>query len=194
MSKLQNWILLGASAVFLAACAGSAPREPAPVEDRNPELIENERVGTATVEGEDATTAAEAQGARGYGELSADDLNELDDPANPMSDRIVYFGFDSSTISADDRAALRAHGEFLAAHPELSLLLEGHTDERGSREYNLALGEQRAKSVERILRLHGAAAEQLEVVSYGEEKPAELGQTEDAWAKNRRVELIYSQR
>lgn len=192
MQDIKHWIIAGLLAVVLAGCASTGQQQgEVPVEDRNgaagaqSEGLEGDELG----EGE--AMGAEARGAGAYDELEGD---ELSDPASPLATRIIYFPFDSSEISAEDQAVLEAHGAFLAAHPERRLVLEGHTDERGSREYNLALGENRAKSVERVLQLNGAAAEQLEVVSYGEEKPAELGQNEAAWAKNRRVELIYSQR
>lgn len=118
---------------------------------------------------------------------------ELDNPASPLSNRVIRFDFDSNVIKPEYLPILQAHGEYLATHPEYKVSIEGHTDERGSREYNLALGERRAKAVQRILLLNGAAAEQLGTVSYGEEKPVDPGHNEAAWAKNRRAVLVYYQ-
>ncbi len=119
------------------------------------------------------------------------DLEYLDDPASPLSQRIVYFDFDSDAIQPRWQAVVAAHGKLLAKYPDLHLRLEGHTDERGSREYNLGLGERRARAVSERMRLEGAQYEQMSIVSFGEEKPADPGHDETAWAKNRRVEIVY---
>jgi peptidoglycan-associated lipoprotein len=132
---------------------------------------------------------ARAAGAEGIGQVSGEDL--LEDASGPLAERVIYFEFDSSTVSSEYTDVLRAHGEFLATHPEYQVIVEGHTDERGSREYNLALGERRAQAVAQILKLNGAAADQVQVTSYGEEQPAASGHNEQAWAQNRRAELVY---
>lgn len=119
------------------------------------------------------------------------DLEYLDDPQSPLSQRIVYFDFDSDAIRPEWADVVAAHGRLLAKYPDLRVRLEGHTDERGSREYNLGLGERRARSVAERMRLEGAQPSQLTVVSFGEEKPADPGHDEAAWAKNRRVEIVY---
>ncbi|HEX7081284.1 MAG TPA: peptidoglycan-associated lipoprotein Pal [Gammaproteobacteria bacterium] len=106
---------------------------------------------------------------------------------------IVYFEFDQSDVPAQFNDMLAAHGQYLASHPDARLRLEGHADERGSREYNIGLGERRAQAVRRILMLQGASAEQLSTVSYGEERPVALGSDEEAYRLNRRVELVYRQ-
>lgn len=116
-------------------------------------------------------------------------------PANYTSDtatRIIYFAFDRSEIPAEAYPSLRAHAKHLAAMPSARLRLEGHADERGTPEYNVALAERRSKSVQQFLVLNGAKSSQLEVISYGEEKPAALGSDELSWAKNRRAELVYT--
>ena len=115
----------------------------------------------------------------------------FDDPGNPLSTRVIYFDFDRSELRAEDQRVLTAHANFLARNPRAAIILEGHTDERGSREYNLALGERRSQSVRQVLQLNGATTGQLEVVSYGEERPAATGHEESAWRLNRRVELVY---
>jgi peptidoglycan-associated lipoprotein len=108
-----------------------------------------------------------------------------------MQDLIVYFDFDRSEIRPEFNEMLAAHGAYLAANPNARLRLEGHADETGSREYNIGLGERRAQAVRQILLLQGAAAAQLETVSYGEERPAVIGSDEEAYRLNRRVELVY---
>lgn len=102
-----------------------------------------------------------------------------------------YFDFDTAEIKAESRDVLAAHARYLANNPNVDVRLEGHTDERGTKEYNLALGERRANAVQRFLVVNGADRGQIETVSYGEEKPAAMGSNESAWAQNRRVELIF---
>jgi peptidoglycan-associated lipoprotein len=104
---------------------------------------------------------------------------------------VVYFDYDQADIKPEFNALLEAHGRNLAANPNMQVRLEGHTDERGSREYNIGLGERRAQAVRRVLTLQGAAATQLTPVSYGEERPAQTGSDEESWRLNRRVELVY---
>lgn len=115
----------------------------------------------------------------------------LDDPASPLYQRVIYFDFDSSTISPRDKEALAAHAGYLVQHSEVVLTLEGHADERGSREYNIALGERRALAVRRVLEFNGVQRRQLSTVSYGEEKPVAFGHDDSAWRLNRRVEMVY---
>ncbi len=111
--------------------------------------------------------------------------------ADLLKQLVVYFDFDTSDIRSDFNAMLAAHGQYLAANPNAQVRLEGHADERGSREYNIGLGERRAQAVRRILLLQGASADQLSTVSYGEERPAAFGSDEEAYRLNRRVELVY---
>lgn len=110
--------------------------------------------------------------------------------AAPSADRLVHFAFDSATIDDAARAVIEANAKYLKSNPRLKVTLEGHTDERGTREYNLALGERRAKSVERVLKVLGIAADRISTVSYGEEKPIASGSNESAWGQNRRVQFV----
>jgi len=105
--------------------------------------------------------------------------------------RTVYFDYDQADIKPEFNALLQAHGQQLAQNSAMTLRLEGHADERGSREYNIGLGERRAQAVRRVLMLQGAQASQLTTVSYGEERPAATGSDEESWRLNRRVELVY---
>jgi peptidoglycan-associated lipoprotein len=108
-----------------------------------------------------------------------------------LAKRIIYFDFDSSEIKGEGNDVAAAHAKYLATHTGTRVRLEGNTDDRGSREYNIGLGERRAQSVRRALLLQGAAEPQLATVSYGAERPAVQGNDEAAWAKNRRVEIVY---
>jgi peptidoglycan-associated lipoprotein len=105
--------------------------------------------------------------------------------------RRAYFAFDSNTIDAENRAIIEANAAYLSANPQVKVTLEGHCDERGTREYNLALGERRAQAVERMMRVLGIAGNRISTVSYGEEKPIAMGHDESAWRQNRRVEIVY---
>ena len=115
----------------------------------------------------------------------------LDDPDNLLYTKTVYFGFDSSEVDPKYHDLVAAHAEHLASDPSLTIRIVGHTDERGSREYNIGLGERRADAVRRLLEAGGVAPGQLLAVSYGEERPGASGQHEDAWALSRRVEIVY---
>lgn len=128
---------------------------------------------------------------RGLQGISPGDRSMFEDPNNPLSTRIIYFDFDSSAIPSRFADAIQAHARYLAKHPNVNLRLEGNTDERGTREYNIALGERRAQSVKQALVLDGANAGQISTISYGEERPAVPGHTKAAYAKDRRVVFIY---
>ena len=110
------------------------------------------------------------------------------------TDTVFYFDYDRASINPDDLDTLSSHGQYIAASPNAKVRLEGHTDERGTREYNIALGENRAKSVERILMLQGVRPDQIAVISMGEEQPAEDGHDEVSWSLNRRVQIVYEAR
>jgi peptidoglycan-associated lipoprotein len=116
---------------------------------------------------------------------------EFSDPANPLSKKVIYFMYDSSQVKQEFVSVIAAHSQYLMNHPSQHVVLEGHADERGSREYNIALGEQRAKAVLRMMKMQGVYENQLEVVSYGEEKPDADGMDGSAWQLNRRVEVLY---
>ncbi len=168
--------------LMLAACGGPSGTS------RNDDLF-------GEYGGGDTGTATTGTGAdEGIGEGSPFDTDSDTVQAGPAASaesRLLYFDFDSSEIRDEYRELLAAHARYLAANPSARLRLEGHADERGSREYNIGLGERRAQAVRNVLLLQGASAEQLSTVSYGEERPAVLGSDEEAWSLNRRVELVY---
>jgi len=117
--------------------------------------------------------------------------NAINDPENVLSIKTIYFAFDSSELSEDDVEVIKHHGKYLALNSDATLRLEGHTDERGTREYNIALADRRAQSIKKLMLFQGASSSQITIISYGEEKPAALGHDEDAWKLNRRAELVY---
>ena len=118
-------------------------------------------------------------------------VDPLADPNSILAERTIYFDFDSSRVAQRYLPLLDAHALYLAEYPNARVVVEGHADERGSREYNIGLGERRALNVRRRLLFQGASGNQLEVISLGEERPARAGSDEQAWAANRRVELVY---
>ncbi len=147
----------------------------------------------------DASALSSGAGAGGSGSgtsqsgVSGVDLTQSGgDQAGPQGvSRIVYFDYDSFVIKADAQAQIEAHARFIKAAPSRKVVIEGHTDERGGREYNLALGQKRAEAVRRSLGLLGVSDAQVEAVSFGKEKPAMQGMTEEAFAQNRRAEISY---
>jgi len=160
----------------------------------------DEKEGSLADGGLGGSSDASTSGLAGDSGLSGSDMGgsgagglgpEFSDPNNPLSKQTIYFMLDSSQVQEDFVAVIAAHSQYLAAHPGQRMVLEGHGDERGSREYNIALGEQRAKSVANTMKSQGVSEGQLEVVSYGEEKPAAFDHDEASWELNRRVELVY---
>lgn len=173
---VRSGLLLAATALVLGGCASSVNLEDGnkvPVEDRN--------------------ASAGAPGAAAGGAQSGVSTVNLNSRAAAGDNlvRVVYFDFDSFVVRDDARPVIDTHAKRLAANAGLKMTVEGHTDERGSREYNLALGQKRAEAVRRSLGLLGVADNQAEAVSFGEEKPAVPGSNEEAWAKNRRAEITY---
>lgn len=180
------WISLIASAL-LAACAGSPPEEQtgASVEDRKPGTVVPPPVQTNPVNGGNvARVDLTGQNAGGVDPI-------LRDPKSILSKRSVYFDLDSFTIKEEYRPLVEAHAKYLREHPSAKLMIQGNTDERGSREYNLALGQKRSDAMKRMLLLLGAKEDQVESVSLGEEKPKAQGSTEEAFAENRRDDILY---
>ncbi|MCX7693745.1 MAG: peptidoglycan-associated lipoprotein Pal [Tepidimonas taiwanensis] len=169
---------------ILAGCSSVKLDDNVPVTERTPTPVGG---------------AGGAGGAAGAGSAPVDSRTVVPvqtpaaDASQPPAsvDRVIYFDFDSYTVKPEFMATLEAHARFLNADRQRRVVLEGHTDERGGREYNLALGQKRADAVRRALALLGVQDGQMESVSYGKEKPAVQGSGEEAWSRNRRVELVY---
>ena len=119
------------------------------------------------------------------------DRSAINDANSVLAERVIYFDFDSDQISKDYMDLIAHHGKFLANNPDMKLRIEGHADERGTREYNVALGNRRAQSVRRLISFQGTSTSQVTVISYGEEKPVALSHDDEAWRLNRRTELVY---
>lgn len=133
-----------------------------------------------------------AAGTEGYGDEDLGEGTFFDDDAEAELAMIIYFDFDQSEIRPEDRATLERHANQLANDSRASVRLEGHADERGSREYNIGLGERRSQAVRRLLLIQGGSASQISTVSFGEERPAAFGSDEVSYGKNRRVEIKYT--
>ena len=123
--------------------------------------------------------------------VTAPTVSPLDDPNSPLAQRIVYFDFDKSDVKPEFLDTLTAHAKYLVANPTQKIRIEGYTDERGTVEYNIALGDRRAQAVRRFMLFQGVNADQITTVSYGEAHPADAGHDETAWAKNRRAVVVY---
>jgi peptidoglycan-associated lipoprotein len=123
---------------------------------------------------------------------SASGVSPLKDPNNILSKRSIYFDFDKFDVKAEYRPVVEAHAKYLRENPGAKVLVQGNADERGSREYNVALGQRRSDAVKSMLKLLGASEKQIEAVSLGEEKPSCADHTEDCWAKNRRDDVLYN--
>jgi peptidoglycan-associated lipoprotein len=120
-------------------------------------------------------------------------VDPLNDPNSPLAKRSIYFDFDSYSVKDEYQSLLGQHAQYLKSHPERHVLIQGNTDERGTSEYNLALGQKRAEAVRRSLSLLGVPDSQMEAVSLGKEKPLATGHDEASWAQNRRADLVYQQ-
>jgi peptidoglycan-associated lipoprotein len=127
----------------------------------------------------------------GGSQLKGDAWTQLKEPGSPLAKRSVYYEYDRYDIKEEYVPIVEAHSKFLMDHADLKITVQGNCDDRGSREYNLALGQRRANSVKHAMVLLGVADKQIETVSFGAEKPAALGQDEDSWAKNRRADIVY---
>lgn len=176
----MNRLLTAIFGVFLMLALGAcgSTQEVPDDEDRN-------------VESEAESGQEEGSEMDGLRDDEMGEFRELDDPDSELAERIIYFDFDQDSVDGEYRDLVRSHAEYLRARPDLEVRLEGHTDERGSREYNIGLGDRRAGAVQQMLVLNGVDEEQIRTVSYGEERPAVDESNEEAWAENRRVEIIY---
>jgi peptidoglycan-associated lipoprotein len=180
MKRILSIALLMAGAALLSGC----PKKHNVIE---PPAAGTQVPGSSNTPGEGASTSGR--------ELDGDASAQLNGGANAvglLAKKVIYFDFDKSEIKPEFAETISAHARNLTGHPNLHMKLEGNTDERGTREYNIGLGERRAQAVRRALMLQGVAESQLNTVSFGSERPAAEGDDEAAWAQNRRVELVYA--
>lgn len=168
MKKLVISIVL---ANLLAACASEQPKEPEAAAPAPAPAVSVPETAPVTA--------------------TATEVDTLNDSSNILSKRSVYYPFDVSAVQDADKPLVQAHAKYLSEHPDRKVRLEGNADERGSNEYNLALGQRRADGVKKMLVLGGAKTDQIETASFGEEKPVATGHDEASWSQNRRTDIKY---
>ncbi len=183
---MRNYLWIALIVAALAGCS-STPTTEAPVDDR----------GAGAGSAAPGSSGAQTGGAGGggvTGSATGSGLggNPLRDPNNVLSKRSVYFDYDSFVVKEEYRPLVEAHARYLQQNRNARMTVQGNTDERGSREYNIALGQKRADSVKRMMTLLGATENQIETVSFGKEKPRNQGHDESAWAENRRDDILYA--
>ena len=177
-------LLIGVSlALLLSACASKEPPKEIKVEDRSPPT-------TTTTTTTTTPTTQTTQGQQA-GVATRPARDPLKDPGSPLSQRVIYFDYDKDVVKPEFAALVQAHASYLAQNRNRKVRLEGHADERGSREYNMALGQRRADTVRRTMAVLGVGNERIESLSFGEDKPKANGHDEASWAQNRRVEIVY---
>ena len=183
MRKVSGWLGIVVLAVIVSSCGGNPPPEPQPAPESQPQMEEESAEEAAAREAEERRRREEAERAR----REAERRRVMD----VLAER-VHFDFDRSNIRADAEPILQRKVTVLREHPGIELRIEGHADERGSNEYNLALGQRRAESVRSYLLSYGLAPGRFTTISYGEERPLAQGSNEEAWAMNRRAEFVVT--
>lgn len=133
----------------------------------------------------------DTDGANGSGRSGSFGSQPWNDPKSPLFEKSVYFGFDEYTVQTKYQKMLSAHASYLKSNPNQKIIIQGNTDDRGTAEYNLALGQRRSDAVRKSLNLMGVSDNQMEAVSFGKEKPKAEGDNEAAWAENRRADIVY---
>ncbi len=179
---MRHFFYAAVAVAILAGCS-TAPQVGAPVDDKS--------VGAAGAGSAGSGTSTAGVGGSGVAGSNSASGNPLKDPSNVLSKRSVYFDFDSFAVKDEYKPLIEAHARYLASHPTARLTVQGNTDERGSREYNIALGQRRADAAKRMMALYGAQDSQVESVSFGKEKPKATGNDEAAYAENRRDDIVY---
>jgi peptidoglycan-associated lipoprotein len=183
---MRNWIIGVFIVAALAGCKSTDTQNAAPVE-------EGATTATTPATGSGATTSGAATaGVSGTPGAGAGATAALKDPNNILSKRSVYFDYDQFVIKDEYKPMIEAHAKYLQANRNARATLQGHTDERGTREYNIALGQKRADAVKKLMLLLGATEIQIETVSFGKEKPRREGHDEPSWAENRRVDVLHA--
>ncbi|MDL2284995.1 peptidoglycan-associated lipoprotein Pal [Oxalobacter sp. OttesenSCG-928-P03] len=165
MDKLKKILVILSAALFLAACESSVKLD---------EGVQQETTDSRTVS-----------------TVSTGSTDPLNDPQGELARRSIYFDFDSYVVKGEYQSIVQAHSRYLNKNKKRRILIQGNTDERGGREYNLALGQKRAEAVRKAMSLLGVSDSQMEAVSFGKEKPRALGSDEASWAENRRADIVY---
>lgn len=173
--SMQKLILVVVTSLFLAACAGKKAQESVQMDEST--MTGDDTIVSGTIDGD--VMGSELAGPQGI------------DANDPLGKRVIYFDYNSASLTFEGESIAQAHGQYLADNPNVFITLEGHADERGTAEYNLALAEDRAKIVSQIMGVYGVALDRVQLVSYGEERPVALSSDEAAYSLNRRVEIVY---
>jgi len=179
MKKLLTII---AVAALLGGCRGDVKEEGAPVVEKQPETVQPSKPPAPPPPPVTITKPLDSK---------SPSANPLKDPGSILSKRSVYFDFDSSSVKDEFKPLVTAHAKYLSDNRGRKIVIQGNTDERGSREYNLALGQRRSDSVKKMMMLLGVSDGQIETVSFGEEKPRASGSDEGSYAENRRSDIVY---
>lgn len=166
--------------LLLSACASKDPIKETKIEDRSPPASTTSTTSTPTT-----------QGTQGQQAGVATRSDPLKDPNNPLSKRVIYFDYNMDAVKPEYASLVQAHAAYLGQNRNRKIRLEGHADERGSREYNMALGQRRSDAVRKATAVLGVGNERIETISFGEDKPRSNGHDDAAWAQNRRVEILY---
>jgi peptidoglycan-associated lipoprotein len=189
MQKLLSGFTVALVSVMMAACSSTPTKEqaPAPVVDSVQRPLPKQPATQApiAVTPQPVTTAVIAPPTQLTGPAS------LKDPNNILSKRVIYFDYDSNLVKEEFRPLVAAHAKYMSQDPKAKMIIQGNTDERGGREYNLALGQRRADAVKQMMSVLGAEGARVETVSFGMEKPRVEGRTEAAFTENRRAEIVY---
>lgn len=173
-------VLIGfATMALLAACAS---KDPAPTQVFEPTPVTNSGTGGAPTTGTTISTPITGTSGR---------IDPLKDSGNILSRRVVYFDYDTDVVKSEYADLIQAHANYLSQNRNRRVRLEGHADERGSREYNMALGQRRSNAVRKAASALGVGSDRMETISFGEDKPKASGHDEASWAQNRRVEIVY---
>jgi len=186
-ATLTTSLIAAICAVVLAACTTTATdgQAPAGVEGRGTPGLGKPGARSDPIERKPIASVDLTQSRK-------DPLEALKDPGNILSQRSIFYDFDSFDVKEEYRGIVEAHAKYLRENPQARMLIQGNTDERGSREYNVGLGQRRSESVKKMMVLLGARDDQIESVSLGEEKPLAEGASEEVWSKNRRSDILYS--
>ncbi len=174
-TSIQKILLVIAASLLMSACAGKKAEESVQMDDSAG--MTDDTIVSGTLDSD--VMGMELAGPQGV------------DANDPLGKRVIYFDYNSATLTFEGESIAQAHGQYLADHPNVFITLEGHADERGTSEYNLALAEDRAKIVSQIMGVYGVALDRIQLVSYGEERPVALSSDEAAYSLNRRVEIVY---
>ena len=184
MHKILTLSMILLFGVAVSACQSQPKKdEIAEIEEWNP-------TGLSVEEGGESILSVSGLSEDDFGDTLAGVVTE-EDFGDPLIKRVVYFEYDSNVLTAEGSRIVEAHAEYVGNNLGMALVLEGHADERGTREYNLSLGESRAKAVAEIFLELGVSENAIRIISYGEERPVDFDQNEDSWSLNRRVEILY---